>query len=83
MKDELPGRQSARDEARALYRMLGRGGNTAQGIRELIAVSPRTERVLRAYARVHAGDAHWIDAALKFRSRVLEEFKRLTGSVVS
>jgi hypothetical protein len=33
--------------------------------------------VLRAYSRMHAEDAHWIESCLKFRSRVLEEFERL------
>jgi len=37
-------------EARGLYRMLA-GGNTVEGLRELIAVPPKIERALRAYAR--------------------------------
>jgi hypothetical protein len=42
------GRQSARDEARALCRMFGQDGNTVQELRELIAVPPRIELELRA-----------------------------------
>jgi hypothetical protein len=44
---------------------------------ELIAVPPHIERVLRAYVRVHVEDAHWIEACLKFRQAVAEEFERL------
>jgi hypothetical protein len=50
MDDELLGRRSAREEARSLYLMLGQDGNTAESLRELIAVPQRIERVLRAYA---------------------------------
>ena len=46
-------------------------------LRELIAVPPRIERVLRAYAKAHVEDAHWIEACLKFRKAVAEEFERL------
>ncbi|PYU70023.1 MAG: hypothetical protein DMG49_12060 [Acidobacteria bacterium] len=34
------GRQSAREEAHALYRMVGRDRNTVEALRELIAVPP-------------------------------------------
>ena len=46
-------------------------------LRELIAVPPHIERVLRAYAKAHVEDAHWIEACLKFRKAVAEEFERL------
>jgi hypothetical protein len=32
---------------------------------------------LRAYAKAHVEDAHWIEACLKFRKAVAEEFERL------
>ena len=70
------GRQSAREEARALYRMLGEE-NTVDELRELIAVPPRIERALYAFARTHVQEAHWIEATLKFRQAVLCEFERL------
>jgi predicted RNA-binding protein YlqC (UPF0109 family) len=41
------GRQSAIAEALGFYRMLGRDGNTAAAIRELIAVPVPTENVIR------------------------------------
>jgi hypothetical protein len=70
------GRQSARHEAHGLYRMLA-AGNTVEELLELIAVPPNIERVLRAYAKAHVEDAHWIKACLKFRKAVAEEFERL------
>jgi hypothetical protein len=33
--------------------------------------------VLRAYAKAHVEDAHWIEACLNFRQAVAEEFERL------
>ena len=48
---------------------------SVEELRELIAV-PRIERVLRAYARAHVEVANWIEACLKFRKAVAEEFER-------
>ena len=50
------GRQSVLAEARGLYRMI-QPECSIEEIRELIAVPPRTERVLRAYAKAHVEDA--------------------------
>jgi hypothetical protein len=50
---------------------------SVEELRELIAVPPRIKRVLRAYAKAHVEDAHWIEACLKFRKAVAEEFERL------
>jgi len=75
--DQLLGRQTARDEARALYWMLLRGMESVQELRELIAVGPKIERVLRAFADANPHEAHWIESSLKFRSAVLEEFNRV------
>jgi hypothetical protein len=77
MEDELLGRQSAIAEARALYRMLGHGRNTVESLRELIAVPPKIERVLLAFAWAYPEEAYGIDRTLKFRQAVLEEFERL------
>src|SRR5690348_13418338 len=71
------GRQSARAEAIGLYTMLGDDGNTVESLRELIAVSPLIERVLRAFAQVHSEEAHSIDRNLKFRLSVAQEFECL------
>jgi hypothetical protein len=55
------GRQSALAEAYGLYRMIHAECSVGQ-LRELIAVPPHIERVLRAYAKAHVEDAHWIEA---------------------
>lgn len=76
MDDELLGRHSAFDEAEALYRMVG-DKNTVKELRDLIAVPPKVERALCAFAKANPHEAHWIELTLKFRSRVLEVFERL------
>ena len=53
---------------------------SVEGLRELIAVPPHIERVLRAYAKAHVEDAHWIEACPKFRQAVAGEFERLLCS---
>lgn len=45
-------------------------------LRELIAVPPHIERMLRAYAKAQLEDAPWIEACLKFRQALAEEFER-------
>jgi hypothetical protein len=70
------GRQSALAEAYGLYRMIHAEFSIGE-LRELIAVPPHIERVLRAYAKAHVKDAHWIEVCLKFRKAVTEEFERL------
>ena len=69
--------QSARTEARCLYRLLGQDGNTVEELRELISVPSETERALRGFAQTHAEDTYWIESALKFRQAVAHEFERL------
>ena len=75
MDDELLGRQSAFDEAKALYGMIGEE-NTVDELRELIAVPPRIECALRAFGRAHPEEAHSIERTLKFRLSVAREFER-------
>jgi hypothetical protein len=70
------GRQSALAEAHGLYRMI-HAECSVEELRELIAVPPHIERVLRAYAKAHVEDAHWIEARLKFKQAVAGEFERL------
>jgi hypothetical protein len=70
------GRQSPLAEAYGLYRMI-QPECSVEELRELIAVPPRIERVLLSYAKAHVEDAHWIEACLKFRKTVAEEFERL------
>jgi hypothetical protein len=70
------GSQSALAEAHGLYRMI-HAEYSVEELRELIAVPPHIERVLRAYAKAQVEDAHWIEACLKFRQAVGEEFEHL------
>jgi hypothetical protein len=76
LDNDLLGCQSASAEARGLYRMLG-AGSTIEELRELIAVPPRTERILRFYAQAHPEEAHAVESNLKFRNSVAREFERL------
>jgi hypothetical protein len=50
---------------------------SVEELREVVAVPQPIERVLRAYAKAHVKDAHWIEVCLKFRKAVAEEFERL------
>jgi hypothetical protein len=68
------GRQFPLAEAHGLYRMIQLECSVDE-LRELIAVPPNIERVLRAYANAHAEDAHWIEACLELRKAVAEEFE--------
>src|SRR6266404_9993545 len=76
MGDELLGRQSAFQEAGALFLMIGEE-NTVEELRELIAVPPKIERALQAFAKANPREAHWIESTLKFREAVGREFERL------
>lgn len=76
MDDELLGRQSAFDEAKALHGMTGEE-NTIEELRELIVVPPKIERALRAFTQARLQEVHWIESTLMFREAVLCEFERL------
>lgn len=75
-QDTCLGRQSAIAEARALYRMVGEE-HTVEELRELIAVPPKIQAVLLAYAREFPEEAYFVGRTLKFRASVLQEFERL------
>jgi len=49
----------------------------AESIRRLIAVDPKSEAWLRAFAKAHKEEAYLIDHVLKFRAIVLEVFEAL------
>lgn len=53
MDNDLLGRQSAKAEAWALLPLIGKNGDTVETLRALIAIPPRFERALRAYAERH------------------------------
>jgi hypothetical protein len=65
------------EEARALFAMIGRNGDTIESIRELIAVPPGIERALRLYLHQHPEDAEGVERVLEFRQKVSEEFDRV------
>jgi hypothetical protein len=68
---------SPREEARALFVMVGRNGDTVDSIRELITVPPGIERTLCLYLLRHPEDSDGVMRVLEFRSRVAEEFEQL------
>lgn len=74
----LDGKASQQSEARGLFALVSNGKASIEDIRELIAVSPREERLLRAYMREYPEDAHWLEERVfRFRERVRAEFDRL------
>jgi hypothetical protein len=77
MMDDPLGAVGAGAEARGLFRMLGHDGNTVEDLRELIAVPPRIERVLRAYAQACLEGVLCVERNLKLRLAVAREFERL------
>lgn len=68
---------SPRQEARILFGMMQRNGNTIESIRELIAIPPMIEGALTLYARKHPEDAFGVERVIAFRQRVAEEFELL------
>lgn len=75
----LWGLPSPEYEAQMLLRLIATGRETVESVRELIAVSPRIEAFLLAYARAHPKEGMGISKILEFRRQVGREF----GSLVS
>ena len=65
-----------REEARSLFAMIGRNGDTVESIRELIAVPPNIEDALLLYAARHPEDAPGIKRVIEFRRQVAEKFEQ-------
>jgi hypothetical protein len=65
-----------RIEARALFQLIGQGA-TPEAIRDLIAIPPETEQLLRAYASQHPEERPSIERTISFRTLVSQEFERL------
>ena len=63
-------------EAQGLIALLGKG-DTADDIRQLIAVPRDVEATLRAFIQSNPEESSEIESALLFRRRVAEEFERL------
>jgi len=74
---------SPREEARILFAMVGRNGETVESLRELIEIPPEIEEALLLYARKYPEDAFGIERVLRFRKQVAEEFQRLTSPSTS
>jgi len=67
-------------EARGLFALLGRDGNTPDVIRQLIEVPPQVEASLRAFIRLHPAEGFEIEHMLSFRQKVAREFEHLLAS---
>jgi len=66
-----------RTEAKALFIILGRNGDTEESLLKLIRVTPQEQVTLRdCAARYHDLSDH-IEQAIQFREKVEEEFKRI------
>ncbi len=68
-----------KQEARALFEMVGRNGDTVDSIRELVRVSPKVEAWLLEQARYNPRGRRGILKVLNFRRRVLAEFEKLSA----
>jgi hypothetical protein len=74
---------SPREEARSLFAMIGRNGDTIDSIRELIAVPSDVEQALRLYIQRHPEDAAGIERVIEFRKRVAQQFERLAAFYIA
>ena len=66
-----------KEEALALFEMIGRNSDTVDSIRELIRVSPKVEAWLLEQMRYSPRGHRGILKVLDFRRRVMGEFERL------
>jgi hypothetical protein len=69
---------AARSEAAALFRMIGRNGETVDSIRDLVRVDRDSMKALLGFLAVHPKEFRWVMEALNFRDLVLEKFDHLT-----
>ena len=70
----------AATKARAILELVRRRQIDADQARELIAVPPQTEAMLRAFASQCPGDGRLLLRIVEFRALVLAEFDRLEKS---
>jgi hypothetical protein len=66
-------------EAKALFRMIGRNGETVDSVRELILVDEESLKSLLAFLAAEPKEFRWVMEALRFRDLVLEQFDQLTN----
>jgi hypothetical protein len=72
---------SAREEARALFRMLGRNGDDVNSLRALISLTPKEKAELADWAACTSPlISVRIEAMLTYRREVLLQFNRLVAS---
>jgi hypothetical protein len=64
-------------EAKALFALLGRNGDTEESLLELIRIAPQDQALLRNCAADCLGLAAHIERALQYRLRVEKEFRAL------
>lgn len=79
MSEDLHNGCTPMTEARGLFRLLSTG-HSVEGLRALIAVPPKLECVLKAYAQENPCEAYWIESCIKFRIAVAREFERLVAA---
>lgn len=70
-------RYQAREEARSLFQLVGKKGETVGTVRDLIAIDGRLEKRLLAFIEWNRLDAPWVSGAMRYRAVVLDEFNRL------
>ncbi len=63
-----------------MFSPIGRNGDTADSIHELIGVSPETEALLRRFASKHHQCARGVEAIPAYRQKVGEELERLAAN---
>jgi hypothetical protein len=73
---------SAHAEAGSLFRLIGSNGETADTLRELIAIPPRELSILQALTKRSPELSCRVERAIEFRQQVLEEFDRLVAKNV-
>jgi hypothetical protein len=66
-------------EARGLFIAIGRNGETADSMRELIRVDQESRKTLMDFAAAQPAESVWVLRTLEFRERVLREFERLVS----
>lgn len=72
-----------RADARLLFKLVGRNGDTVESICELLAVPQEVEAELWADAQAYPKERKGIEKILRFRQRVAEEFEKLVTAAVS
>jgi hypothetical protein len=74
---------SALIEAKCLYEMIGKNGDDAQTLRELISVSDADRRELGLWIEQEPYLRNKIQTMIHFREMVLAAFDRLAGNALS